>query len=329
MIDTVQGFSTRFDVRDETKWTKHTTTDLGTGDTQEKLSCNISPHLNLTIFPQKHLATFHCSLPKIIYGTSLEELKESDKGKVIDTLQRKFRDECGLDVRDGLEDFTLSRVDFCKNVKVDYHPKDYIRALGQFKFSRRETAKYKNETLSFRNTRRELTFYDKVEEVSRVEKDEEILRRVSGMKHDLLRVEARLRNSSVVKKELGCVPVLSVISEDLCRKKLCREYESLVRIEGEQMDFDFEGNLKLIEEIKKRGVRDVFGKFLQYKGIGLFLAECGYDWEVVREVIEQVYPVRRTVYKVLRKLQEDQSLVLIQKDRKLIKEVHEKLRLVA
>jgi hypothetical protein len=329
MVDTLQAYTRDFQVKDLTKWTQHTITNRGTGEIATKESCNLE-NLNATWFPNSNLLSFHTSAPKILYGTSLEEVRESDAEKFVEMVACKLRDECGVAVRDGLADFSLSRVDFCRNVKVSHLPSDYIRALSQLRHSRREKANYKNETLSFRNTRRELTFYDKVQEVSEKEKNVEIQKMVAGRTHDILRVEARLRNSAVVKKEFGKVPVLYVLKEGLSREKLCGEFDGLTKAEGEQLDFNFRGNLDLIALIKKDRSRNVFGRFLQVKGLSQFLAECGYDWSLVRELLESVYPTNRmTVNRWLRSLQTDQTLTLVEVDRKLIGELREKLRKVA
>jgi len=332
MVDTLQAFTREFRVVDESKLIcappHH---NKGTGEIrgEEKLYQN-TEHLNLTIYPSSNLLSFHLSAPKILYGTSLVEVRESDTEKLVEVVSRKLRDECGVEVREGLAGFTLSRVDFCRNVKVSHHPSDYIRGLSQLRHSRREKATYKNETLSFRNTRRELTFYDKIREVSEKEKSVEIQKLVAGRTHDILRVEARLRNSTVVKREFGRVPITFVLSESLSREKLCEEFDGLTKSEGEQLDFNFRGNLNLIEQIKRGRSRNVFGRFLQVKGLSEFLAECGYDWSLVRELLESVYPNNRmSVNRWLRTLQTDQRLTLVEVDRKLIDELREKLRKVA
>jgi len=329
MVDTIQAYTREFQVKDLTKWTQHTILNRGTGEVATKESCNLE-NFNATWFPNSNLLSFHLSAPKILYGTSLEELRESDSDKLVEVVSRKLRDECGVSVRDGLSDFLLSRVDFCRNVKVSHHPSDYIRALSQLRHSRREKANYKNETLSFRNTRRELTFYDKVQEVTEKEKSVEIQKLVAGRTHDILRVEARLRNSAVVKREFGRVPITFVLSETVSREKLCGEFDGLTKSEGEQLDFNFRGNLDLIEQIKRVRSRNVFGRFLQVKGLSQLLAECGNDWTLVRELLESVYPTNRmSVNRWLRTLQTDQTLTLVEVDRKLIGEIREKLRRVA
>jgi len=248
MVDTLQAFTREFQVRDMSKWTQHTVLNRGSGEVATKESCNLE-NFNATWFPNSNLLSFHTSAPKLLYGTSLEEVRESDTGKLVEVVSRKLRDECGVEVREGLADFTLSRVDFCRNVRVAHHPRDYIRALSQLRYSRREKANYKNETLSFRNTRRELTFYDKVQEVSEKEKSVEIQKLVAGRAHDILRVEARLRRSAVVKREFGRVPLTFILSESLAREKLCGEFDELTKAEGEQLDFNFKGNLELLAEM--------------------------------------------------------------------------------
>lgn len=329
MVDTLQAFTRDFQVSDWNKWNQHTQLTRATGETKTREVCNLD-NFNATIWPDNRLLNFHTSAPKLLYGSSLYEMKETDSDRLIELIAKKFRDECGVKVSDGLEEFTLSRVDFCKNISVEHHPSDYIRSLSQLRYSRREKANYKNETLSFRNTRRELTFYDKVEEVSRQEQSEEIQKIVKGMPHNILRIETRMRNSRVVKREFGKSGIRSVMSEQVSREKLCGEFDGLIKAEGEQLEFNYKGNLELIEKIKTYRSRNVFGKFLETKGLSVFLAECGYDWKLVENVLKVACNGNRlTVYRWLRHLQKEQTLTLVETDRQLIGEIREKLRKVA
>jgi hypothetical protein len=329
MIDTVQLYGTEYKVDDWSSWSQHSVTNRQTGEISTK-EVNNTDKLNATIYGDR--LVLHTSLPKLIYGTSLFELRQSDAGRAVETLQRTLRDDCGISVTDGLTNFEVSRVDFCRNIKVDYKVTDYIDALGQLSYSRRDKAQYKGETLSFRNGRRELCFYDKVKEV-KTDKNlsPELSEYVSHLPNDILRVETRLRRSSVVRSEYSIRSLVSMLDEQRSTDKLIREFDGLTRSDAEQLSFNFTSNVKLIEHIKSQRVRNAFGKFLEVRGTAQLLAECGYNWTVVRELLEVVLTDRSSVYRWINKLKRHQALAMVERDRNLIGEIHNKLkvRLVA
>ena len=326
MVDTLQLFSTDFQVEELSKWSLHTIADRSTGEVREKEVCNTNL-LSATIFGDRLI--FHTSIPKLLYGSSLYEVKQSDAGRAVEALQKELRDNCGLKVGDGLKSFGLSRIDFCRNLQVDSYISDYIQALSELKYSRREKVQYKGETLSFRNTNRELCFYDKVKEVRSGKLTPELFEVVRDLPNNILRVETRLRKASVVKKEYSGLTVDQILSEKLSTAKLVKEFNGLTRSDSEQLQFNFQNNIELVEALREKRSRAV-SKFFEVKGTTQFLSECGHNWNLVKEFLDQVCG-KSSAYNWIRKLQQNSAIMRVERDKNLISEIKQKLsiRLVA
>lgn len=326
MVDTVQCFGESFEVVDWSKWSKHSIMDRATGELREKEVSN-SDKLSATMYGSRLI--FHSSLPKLLYGSNLFELKQSDSGRAVEAVQRELRENCGVKVLDGLKDFKLSRVDFCRNLKVAHSTVDYIQALSGLSFSRRERATYKSQTLSFRNNLRELCFYDKLEEVKSNKKITlELSEYVNSITDNILRVEAKLRRAVVVKKEYGQKELPEILDSELSTQKICREYESLVQPDSEQLQFNFRQNLETIEYIKTQRKKGAVGKFLELKGTEQLLRECNFDWTVVKGLLTEAVG-ERTAYRWLSRLKKNYSLLVlnIEESRQLLREIQNKLQL--
>jgi len=324
MVDTVQCFGDNFEVADWSKWSSHSITDRATGEVKGKEVSN-SGKLSATMYGSRLI--FHTSLPKLLYGSNLFELKESDSSKAIEALQRELRESCGVKVTDGLKDFKLSRIDFCKNLSVAHKVIDYVQALGQLCYSRREKAVYKSQTLSFRNNSRELCFYDKLRELKDSKQlSPELYEYVNSIKNNILRVEAKLRRASVVKKEYGQKQLSELLTGELATQKLVKEYAGLLKSDSVQLEFNFTHNLELIQHIKTQRQRGAIAKFLEVKGTAELLAECNFDWTVVKELLTEAVG-ERSAYRWLSRLRENQSLLNIERNRKLLGEISHKLQL--
>jgi hypothetical protein len=327
MVDTIQMFTTDFTVDDWSRWSQHSITDRQTGETTSKEVSN-SQHLNATIHTNSNRLVIHTSLPKLLFGTSLYELRQTDGGRAVETLQKTLRDECGISTTDGLKEFGVSRIDFCRNIKVDHKITDYIDALSQLSYSRRDKIAYKGETLSFRNGRRELCFYDKVREVRSDKKlSGELVEYVNSLPNDILRVETRLRRANVVRSDYKDMSIHSMLDERLSSDRLLSEFNGLTKSDADQLSFNFNSNVELIEYIKTKRSRNVFGRFLEVRGTSQLLAECGYNWSVVRELLEAVLKDRSSVYRWMQKIKRHQAVAMVERDRNLIGEIHNKLRL--
>lgn len=329
MIDTVRLFSKEFSLREGNRFTRKVETSEETGEVLSESLFHNGDRFSADI--HGGVLSVSTSLPKLLYRTSLFEVKESDFDRAVAELESRL-DKSGVSVsHNNLSDFSLSRVDFCSNLRVSHSPMDYLLELTKFGMSRRDKRDIAHETISFRNSDRELEFYNKVREVSQTSKDEEVLKMVRGMPENILRVESRLKRQRVVRKLAGLshARLENVFDLRLSRSHLLHEVESLVRnSEESQLEFDFESNLQLLDHVMRRRRRGGFREFLAVKGVENFLKEFRYDWSKIQEFLLHRYS-RRQSYAILQDLRRFRSLILTRPERDLLGEVKSKLRLVA
>lgn len=130
-------------------------------------------------------ATF--SIPKLIYGNSLNNIQVNDKDVVLNILTGRLK---GI-LEGDFQNWNVSRLDVSKNIQVKNEVSNYITALkkaydvtqGRFKLS-----VIKDETLTVSNNSRRFVIYDKVkEELS----NKEISRSEAKQLGNILRLETQ------------------------------------------------------------------------------------------------------------------------------------------
>lgn len=319
MIDTIRLYGDDFKVKNIALWSQHTVMERATGEIHEKETCN-TDCINATLYGSRLIV--QCSLPRLMYGSNLYELRQRDASDAIDKLQQSLRVDCGLEV--AVKSLRFSRVDFCKNIMVDSHITDYIQALSHLRFSRREKAGFKSETLYFRNGQRELVFYDKLKEVRSKKMSDELHEAIKDRPNNILRIESKLKRASVVHKEYADMSIEQMLSEKLSTAKLLKEYDNLNGGDSEQIEFNFKNNVEMVEGIREKRGRAV-NKFMEMKGTNQLLRECCYDWSVVQELLMAICD-RATAYRWLKKLQDNARALKTFEERNLLKEIRNKIQ---
>lgn len=329
MVDTVRLFSPEYSLRPGNRFKRKVEYSEDTGEVlSETRYCN-SEHFSADI--QGGCLSLSTSLPKLLFKTNLRELGNSDFPLAVSRVESEL-DKCGVSVaHNNLSDFSLSRVDFCANLHVENHCMDYLVELAKFGMSRRDKRDIAHETVSFRNSDRELVFYNKVREILETVKDREVLALVEGRPDNILRVEGKLKRVRVIRKFVGAkeAKLENVFDLSLSRGHLLHELEKLVQnSEESQGEFDFHDNLQLLDRVMSQRRRGGFKEFLAVRGVGTFLSDFGYDWRKIAEFLRYRYSARRT-YEILRTLKDYQKLLLEKPGRDLLGELKNKLRLVA
>lgn len=135
------------------------------------------------------LVTF--SIPKLLYGNSLNNIQVKDKDEVMNILTGRLKGILEAD----FQNWNVSRLDVSKNIPVKNEPAEYITALkkaydvtqGRFQLSI-----VKDETLTISNNSRRFIIYDKVkEELS----NKEISRSEAKENGNILRFEIQHKKS--------------------------------------------------------------------------------------------------------------------------------------
>lgn len=326
MVDTVRLFTGAFDLARKNKFTHQVSHDSEGEVVGEKTFCNL-PHFKLDVRDSpRRMLSFQTSLPKILYRTSLFEVKPSDFEKAVSVIEDNLSEAGVVFDKNNLADFKLSRVDFCRNLEVEHKCMDYLVYLSNRYMSRRQKRDIAHETLSFRNSDRELTFYDKLREVRETETDKQVLRLVQNREGNILRVESRLKTSRVIPKAVGIAsPKLSdLFDSELSKSHLLHEVDSLVVGAESQSEFNFQENSDLIQYIATRKRRGVFKEFLAVRGVQRFLTDFRGDWEMIFEFLLCHYS-RRQAYSLLAELRKYRELLVESVERDLLGEIRRKL----
>jgi hypothetical protein len=331
MLDTVRIITKEFELRENNKFQVRTIIDLSTGELlSEKVFCN-EPHFNVDIRPDDTLY-LKTSLPKLIYGSSLYEIKEQDLERCVDAIERKL-DYTGVTIdKSAVSESELSRVDFCRNLKVEHNLMDYIVLLSKYRISRRDKLEYKKETVAFHNGSQDLVFYNKLRETKQDKSiEQEIRDMLKGQQENILRIESRLKGKRVVDRELKRIDKKfnNVFSFELCKNRLIGEMDKLTNNDDStQLELNFQENSNLLTHIKSKKERNIFLEFLSIKGLDRFLIEFQYDFQMIKEFLELHFK-KRQVYTILQYLKEKQELLLKPEQRALLDEIRQKIQLAA
>ena len=107
------------------------------------------------------LATF--SIPKLLYGNSLNNIQVKDKDEVLNILTGRLKGILDAD----FQNWNVSRLDISKNVQVQNEVSEYLTALKKaydVTKGRYQLSIIKDETLTVSNKSRRFVIYDKIKE---------------------------------------------------------------------------------------------------------------------------------------------------------------------
>jgi hypothetical protein len=259
------------------------------------------------------------SLPKVLYGSSLYETKENDFDRTVDFINSSLN-ELGYQIKkNDILDANFSRIDFCKNLEVNHHIADYIRLLSNFEMSRTDKTEFKNETLTFYNTLRQFTFYNKIQQIKQDKKiSAEERNLVKDMPENILRVESRkLKNRAVVNTFKRQIKMKELFDCEVCKKDLLENYDKLVLAGESTEELNFNEDLKILKRLG-------FNNFMMKNGVDAFLKRYNYDYKLIRKLLNRVY-TRQHSYSQLKRIKKLQSDTLTPHERDLLEEIRYKL----
>ena len=148
------------------------------------IKCRFDPRS----FDKKPALTLEYSLPKLIFGNNIEEIRDIpwavDRGN---EEIAKVPGLEGIDIKEG----RLTRLDLAYNHQVGKRLRDYIGALSRMKYPHRKTVIYQHESVYFNSGRSRTYFYDKFKESGDVA--------AKGM----LRQEASLNDRWLIDEKFG------------------------------------------------------------------------------------------------------------------------------
>jgi len=326
MLDTLRLYSHEYALSDRNEFSRLITEKNGE-IVSEKLICNL-PRFNAEIFPEKNLLTFHTSLPKLLYGTSLREIGEGDLSPARQKISERLK---SAGVKADLSDFKVSQVDFCANLQTAHKPFNYISVLARFAMSRRDKQVFAGESVSWRNSRGVFRAYDKFQEIVDSEGEEKARGYLSqvGGSANILRLESSLRKTLTVEKclKVGEVHLENVFDFAKSRAVLLSDLEKLTGIE--QMELNLEDVEAIWEQNQKRYKRGALLHTLSDFGVPQWIEKFNGDYRAMQTFFQSRGMSRRSVFRALSEIRQKHRRFAKLEARDLLSEIQEKLRKVA
>lgn len=314
MLDTIKIYTSDFSLNEVNRFTKRVTERPGGYPDAVSLFYNSRHGIHMTINEDRKsgrlLLFVETSLPKLLYDTSYYEIRETDKEKVI-TLLTSELETAGVSLYKNIDEFKLSRVDFCRNILLDGKISEYLLFIQQFRMNRKKRRTYEGQTVTFLNNTSELEFYDKIAEIAEKNnknKDKRLRfiheKRVIG--ENTLRIERRLKSNKKIVNVLGREYSLSeLFDSQLCTKVILEELNLLVKDIGVEDSVQNLSNYELADKLRRDGVKRPLDRLLRVLGIGTFVSSMEYDWAAIDKFCQNYGYSNRGLCKIRNRIQQD------------------------
>lgn len=183
------------------------------------------------------------SVPKLLYGDSLQEVSENDLERVLYAF-RKALGGAGIVVESNvIANARVSAVHFCKNVRLPRHiqMQEILEELQRMDISKvvditKKEFKHGGQSLQIYSGTREWVFYDKVADAmrpkikrkdkGRIVRERGVIERHKLQDQEVFRYEYRIKLAQSVERcvnaALGRTPKTAVLFKDLFTPDLCR-----------------------------------------------------------------------------------------------------------
>ena len=309
------------------KWHRDISTDPATGEIQgERSYCNL-PFSQMTV-KSDGILRIQASAPKLLRGSSLEEVTDADRDKFTAALAKQAR-SVGLETDPAA--LRVWWVDYCKNMEMKRHTRDYLSLLQQYSIPRRTKRSFDGETVTFANKSRQLCCYDKLAEVRAAAvdtEDRELLNRVdSDPRRNLLRVESRLMRTKPISRVTGVeMPhLVDIWHSDLSREVLLADFDSVT--EGSQVlpPIDFNNLVMTLSEYREMFPRGGAFRLVEADGLRHLLSACRGDWELLKGALGEAGYCHRSVRRIISRWRETFRATVPEDSAGLIQEVRTKL----
>jgi len=294
--------------------------------------CNLSQtgegNASFTIHSRFGAPICYCnvSLPKMLYGTSLKEVNQSDFDRCVEGIHNQFT-KAGIEVdKYAIPGMKVGRIDYCKNIKVDGLALDYTELFMQGYMPGRFIPDHTPPgTALWRNRNRQFTCYDKIGEVLNDTKQRFAAGLSLDTPHTVLRCESRLLNGGAVKRTLEVRAFQDCYSMELARKHLLQDFDKL------QVDSDIM-NAFNNSELSYLLMHYNHDKVVRYLGKRFILAEVNGDIDRLKALLLLRYPKEpgkknkgRQVRNQLRQYRNLASELQTPRQRDMLAEVRRKL----
>ncbi|CKE81891.1 phage/plasmid replication protein%2C gene II/X family [Streptococcus pneumoniae] len=233
---------------------------------------------------QKQILEIELSIPKLMYGTNIKMIKESDIQSFWIQLHNILCQDLGISI--DTEQWKVKRVDISYNFKVD-NVRMWIAEISKKDISRRTKITYnRNETVIFKNKSSSICFYDKEKECIYKKESKEVIEQAKG----ILRLE--IRPASYHLKEYSSNrSALELISKDFFTYIIEKfRINDLLIYQDEKADIEL---FKVLDVMKIADIEKIMGYKVLVECIGeKMLLEKGYYKEGTlrnRKILKEEY----------------------------------------
>ena len=237
------------------------------------------------------------SVPKLLYGNSLENIRVKDKDDVINILTGRLTGILDAD----FQNWSVSRLDVTKNIEVENNVSGYITALkkaydvtqGRYLFSN-----VKDESLTINNNSRRFIIYDKVKEQIA---GKELSRNKAKDYGNILRLEVQHKKAEHIKTSFKRKYFFSELFSDKVFSDFSKfqlSFFDKFYSPGAQYHL-FIQDVALAELIfSEYNKRDLLKNFLLKK----YLNENEIDNSVIQDILRKYYKSRQSIHKAIKQI---------------------------
>jgi hypothetical protein len=249
-------------------------------------------------------ATF--SVPKLLYGNSVQEVSENDLGGVVSAF-RKTLSQAGIDIESrSIANARVSQAHFCKNVLLpqNIRMQEVLAELKRTDVSKAvditETEfKHGGQVLHIYSQSVERVFYDKVldatrpkgkrKDKGRMEKEREVLDRYGLQHREIFRYEYRLKKNQTLKRDVNAAlnrpyqtPILlkDLFEPQVCKTIVLKSWRDLIQRPENQLALlgtidDLTLLLHIIDGARKQGAAHSMNRALISYGLTRAIRDHG------------------------------------------------------
>lgn len=231
----------------------------------------------------RYVLNLEFSLPKLLYGNSLQEITEEDKQKVFLCLQSAL-ESVGITIETStIAEAKISAVHFCKNIPLSRTMRisgilDELAKVDINKTVDVTSTKFKNggRVLNIHSGTIERSFYDKISDAtrpknkrtdkSRIDYERSIIEKYKLEKREVFRYEYRIKKGQTLKREINTilgrdtktvVTFSELFTGGLYKNILLKSWRALLeRPENQLALFDSPDTLALLAHIFSRARTD-------------------------------------------------------------------------
>lgn len=244
---------------------------------------------------KNNYALVQYSVPKLLYGNSLQNVKIEDTRKLEGILQNRLN---GIFDTDFLNS-NISRLDITQNIETIEEIPYYIYGLREAyeQNGRYRVETFSDETLRIKNNSRQFVLYDKVKEALA---NKDISRNEAKAYGNILRFEAQHKKAKHVKTSLGQVFTLSeILTEDFFKKAKQFQLQTFENLFSNAGNYElFMDDISILDAVMKYNKRNVLKNFL-LKSV-TDKAEFKADWKYYETLLSAKGMTRQGIAKSIK-----------------------------